>query len=79
MPIVMKVHGKEHPEILDVGKVYSRIVKKLKKMKKDKPDLDNEFEEIREITSDYQIPAGVCESYQAIYQMLEKLDQAYQA
>ena len=41
--------------------------------------LDEEFKSLREVTNNYAIPSDVCESYEAVYNMLEEVDTAYQA
>jgi len=41
------------------------------------PGLHEEFAHLRTITEGYRIPQDVCESYEAVYSMLSKLDEAY--
>jgi|SRR5690554_888737 len=74
VPIVDKVHGKHHPEFHDVRRVFETMKDKL-----DKADLslDQEFKELKNITNNYEVPNDVCESYEAVYQMLETLNHAY--
>lgn len=36
--------------------------------------LDEEFKNLREITNNYTVPEDVCESYEEVYNLLEKLD-----
>jgi regulator of cell morphogenesis and NO signaling len=43
----------------------------------EKPELESEFAELRKITSNYTVPEDVCESYEAVYDMLAELDKAY--
>ena len=43
----------------------------------DQAQLADEFAKLRQITADYTVPADVCDSYAAVYQMLAELDQAY--
>lgn len=75
VPIVDRVHGEHHPEFHDVRKVFNEIVDKIKV--DNNPDLKNEFTSLREITNNYTVPTDVCESYEAVYNMLEELDKAY--
>lgn len=75
VPIVAKVHGGTHPEFYDVKKQFDKINEKLKVS--DSPDLTKEFEELRRITDNYTVPLDVCESYEAVYKMLEEVDTAY--
>lgn len=75
VPVVARVHGEHHPEFHEVRKIFDIIVKKTKEA--EKPLLDEEFARLREITNNYIIPVGVCESYEAVYNMLAQLDKAY--
>lgn len=74
VPIVAKVHGNDHPEILEVKKVFEELTSKLE----NKQELTIEFDKLRQITNNYLVPSDVCESYEAVYQMLEELDNAYE-
>lgn len=76
VPIVAKVHGKDHPEFHDVHKVFNSMSKKMKHS--NKPKLEEEFKQLQIITNNYKVPDDVCESYEAVYKMLSELDQAYQ-
>lgn len=77
VPIVARVHGGSHPEFYDVKRVFDEANVKIKNQQNEKPHLDNEFKELRKITDNYTVPADVCESYEAVYDMLEELDKAY--
>lgn len=79
VPVVARVHGENHPEFHDVRKLFDEINIKTKKAGLEKPELDNEFKQLREITDNYTVPGDVCESYEAVYNMLAELDEAYQA
>jgi regulator of cell morphogenesis and NO signaling len=79
VPVVERVHGGSHPELHDVGKVFDQINVKIKASGSEKPELDNEFKELRQITDNYAVPSHVCESFEAVYNMLAELDKAYQA
>lgn len=76
LPVVARVHGGNHPEIYQVRKVFDRLVKKIKDAGAGKPDLVDEFVKLREITDNYTVPDD-CESYEAVYNMLEEIDRAY--
>ncbi len=78
VPIVARVHGDNHPEFHEVRKVFDSIVKKMKEAGAEKPELNEEFSKLREITDNYKVPADVCESYEAVYNMLAEVDKAYQ-
>lgn len=79
VPVVEKVHGGSHPEFYDVRKVFDDISEKVKEIGTTKPDLDGEFLQLREMTNEYTVPAGVCESYAAVYEMLAELDEGYRS
>ncbi|HHT55038.1 MAG TPA: iron-sulfur cluster repair di-iron protein, ric [Acholeplasma sp.] len=74
VPIVNKVHGKNHPEFNEVKRNYEVIDNKLKN---NDFNLTVEFNNLKKITNNYKIPNGVCESYEAVYNMLEKLDNSF--
>lgn len=74
VPVVNKVHGKNHPEFNDVKRNYEVINSKLNA---NNFNLKDEFINLRKITNSYQIPNDVCESYEAVYSMLEKLDNSF--
>ena len=76
-PIVERVHGEHHPEFFDVRKLFDQLNEKLQA--NNNADLTEEFSKLREVTNHYEVPNDVCETYEAVYNMLEDLDQAYQA
>ena len=77
VPIVARVHGKSHPEFYDVHKVFDELNEKLNLSDSEIPKLDEEFAKLRKITNEYTVPNDVCESYEAVYNMLEEMDKAY--
>lgn len=77
VPVVERVHGKEHPEFYDVHKVFNQINTKIKNSDLEKLELEDEFKELRKITDDYTVPSNTCETYEAVYNMLSELDRAY--
>lgn len=77
-PIVDRVHGKNHPEFHEVKNLWEQIQEKTNAAGSDKPELDEEFTQLSEITNNYTVPDDVCESYEAVYNMLEEVDAAYQ-
>lgn len=79
VPVVDRVHGSHHPEFHDVRRVFEAISQKTKAAGAERPELAAEFAQLREITSNYTLPADVCESYEAVYNMLKEADEAYQA
>lgn len=79
VPIVARVHGKNHPEFHEVRKLFDVINEKTKEAGLERPELNEEFTKLREITNNYTVPSDVCESYEAVYKMLSEVDKAYQA
>ena len=79
VPIVARVHGENHPEFQDVHTLFDALAKKIKEAGSEVPELNEEFSKLREVTNNYTVPGDVCESYEAVYNMLAELDQAYQA
>lgn len=77
VPIVDRVHGASHPEFHDVRRLFDDINNKAKKAGADNLELDIEFKQLREITANYTVPSDVCESYEAVYNMLAELDKEY--
>jgi regulator of cell morphogenesis and NO signaling len=78
-PIVDRVHGDNHPEFHEVKDLWNQIYAKTERAAKEKPELDGEFGRLREVTNNYEVPGDVCESYEAVYNMLEEVDTAYRA
>ncbi|MEL1134105.1 iron-sulfur cluster repair di-iron protein, ric [Desulfitobacterium sp. THU1] len=78
VPIVDRVHGGNHPEFHEVRKLFEMIKMKTKEAA-ESPDLNEEFARLREVTHNYTVPSDVCESYEAVYNMLAEVDKAYQA
>ncbi|MBU5292968.1 iron-sulfur cluster repair di-iron protein, ric [Anaerosalibacter bizertensis] len=77
VPIVERVHGENHPEFHKVRKLFDEINAKINEAGLEKPELDHEFKQLREATDNYTVPGDVCESYEAVYNMLAELDEAY--
>mgnify|MGYP001379947035 CR=1 FL=1 len=76
-PIVDRVHGDNHPEFHEVKDLWDQIYEKTNAADADKPTLNSEFARLREVTDNYVVPGDVCESYEAVYNMLEEVDAAY--
>ncbi len=77
VPVVDRVHETHHPEFHTVKAVFEQIYKKVCNAKEGQADLEAEFIQLREVTFNYAIPGDVCETFAAVYQMLETTDQAY--
>ncbi len=79
VPIVDRVHGGTHPEFHEVRRLFETISRKIKEDGVEKAELNEEFARLREVTNNYTIPVDVCESYEAVYNMLAEADEAYRA
>lgn len=79
VPVVSRVHGGNHPEFHEVRQLFDMINVKIKEAGSNKPALNGEFAKLRDITHDYTVPGDVCESYEAVYNMLAEIDKAYHA
>lgn len=73
---ITRAHGKSHPEAFEVREIYTQIEDKVGR---DELDLSEEFNHLRQVTTDYTIPGDVCETYAAVYTMLKEADAAYHA
>ena len=79
VPVVAKVHGKQHPEFFDVRQLFDEMKDNLKEPAEKAAELSETFKKLRKITDNYRVPEDVCESYEAVYEMLSELDQAFEA
>ncbi len=77
MPVLVKVHGENHPELAQVQEVFLKLNKKVQAEDIDQLDIAPEFMEIRQITNNYTIPKDACETYIATYEMLQAVEIAY--
>lgn len=79
VPVVARVHGAHHPEFHQVKAVFDAMAAKIKEAGRKRPELKEDFESLRAITKNYEVPGDVCESYEAVYHMLQDMDRAYHA
>ncbi len=75
VPVVDRVHGDHHPEFHDVKRIFDEMIVKLEENKD--ADLKDDFIELGKVTDNYTVPGDVCESYEAVYVLLEELDKSY--
>lgn len=57
--------------MIEVRKIYQQIDQKLNDGIN---DLDAEFDSLRKVTSNYEIPDGACEAFSTVYQVLHQAD-----
>lgn len=74
VPVVERVHGTLHPEFKEVKVNFDSL---LEKLEINDYNLDLEFSNLSKITNNYLIPSDVCETYEAVYNMLEALNKSY--
>ncbi len=79
VPVVARVHGGTHAEFLEVRKAYDELAKLINEAGEQTPNLKDVFIRLREITNNYTVPSDVCESSEAVYNMLSELDKSYEA
>lgn len=77
VPVVDRVHGDSHPEFHEVRRVYEKINNEIESNDYSNLNLDDEFRQLRTITSNYKIPSDTCETFEAVYNMLFALDSDY--
>lgn len=71
---ITRAHGKHHPEVFEVKKVYSELTDKIAKQG-EQADLKTEFDELRKLTDDFAIPADACPTMKKTYEMLAEAAQ----
>lgn len=69
VPVVARVHGESHPEFFEVKNEYDNLVSKADSNIQYKEHLDA----INKITNGFKIPSDTCETYAAVYAMLEEV------
>lgn len=77
VPVVDRVHGDSHPEFHEVRRIFNQMADIIKAAVDNRPELEEILKEMRSATNNYKVPEDVCESYEAVYMMLETIDQAY--
>jgi len=77
VPVVDRVHGDHHPEFHEVRRLFNLLSKKIKET--DIPDITFELNQLRKTTGNFEIPSDVCETFEAVYNMLKEISDAYQA
>lgn len=74
---ITRAHGKSHPEAFDVRRIFEKMTEKVEAAGGNKPDLDAEFEELRKVTNNYEVPNDVCQTYEGTYKMLAEANHVY--
>jgi regulator of cell morphogenesis and NO signaling len=76
-PVLARVHGRNHPELAQVRDIVAEINDKIKEDGAEQVELSTEFEELRRLTNNYEIPSDGCGTYVETYEGLEAADKAY--
>lgn len=71
---ITRAHGKHHPEVFEVKKVYNDLTDKIAKHG-EQADLKPEFDELCKLTDDFAIPADACPTMTKTYEMLAEAAQ----
>ncbi len=79
VPVVDRVHGEHHPEFHEVRRLFFEVYDKTAASDSATLDLHDEFDRLQKVTQNYAVPDDVCETYEAVYDMLKKLNAAYKA
>jgi regulator of cell morphogenesis and NO signaling len=79
VPLVDRVHGEHHPEFHEVRQIFVEIYEKTRASDTTALNLYDEFARLQKVTQNYAVPDDVCETYEAVYDMLKKLNAAYKA
>lgn len=69
-----KAHADAHPEVKAVRELYLRIQDKINVGIK---DIDHEFETLKRITKNYEIPNDACSTYEKTYHLLKESNRLY--
>ncbi len=75
VPIVARVHGPSHPVFYEVQSEYNKMVDKFND---NNYDVKSELNALDKITEGFIIPSDTCETYEAVYNMLEELFNSYE-
>ena len=70
---ITRAHGKNHPETFDVRDLYTELEPAI--LNEDSETVTTIFGKLREVTSNYEIPNDVCETFEATYKLLGEMDQ----
>lgn len=68
---ITKAHGKNHPEVFEVRRLYETI--------KDKVDNGDNFTEeitqLKKVTNNFAIPNDVCATFEGTYKLLKEVSE----
>ena len=69
LPVVVRVHGGNHPELSDIFSQYQEMKKKLEAGK----DASENAAAIEKLTNGFKLPDDACQAYTKVYAALEAI------
>lgn len=69
LPTVVRVHGKEHPELSSIMDAYGKF-----KVSYENGKGEEELAEIRKLSNNYTLPSDACEAYTKVYKAFSEID-----
>ena len=72
LPVVIRVHGSNHPELAKVGEIYANLANE----EKAKDEMRALISEMNDAANDFVVPADACPTYAKTYALLSKLKDA---
>lgn len=70
LPLIKKVHGKEHPELLEINAQFSLVKKALNDDTLTKKHLDQFNHQITTLTDKFTLPKDACPAYKESFTLL---------
>lgn len=74
VPLIKKVHGKDHPELLTVHELFIQL-KEVITQADAHLKVAELFSEIEKVTNHFVLPADACPAYKETYEILEKMNE----
>lgn len=69
LPVVIRVHGSNHPELAKVGEIYGNLVNG----EKTKDEIQVLVSDMKNAANDFVVPADACPTYAQTYALLSEL------
>ncbi len=78
LPVVQRVHGGAHPELIDVGRLFVALQERLEAGATAEESC-RLMDEIRGLTKNYTAPEDACQAFRRTYAALAKVDGSLRA
>lgn len=72
LPVVIRVHVSNHPELAEVGEIYANLVNG----EKTKEEMQALISDMKDVANDFMVPADACPTYAKTYALLSELKDA---